>query len=355
MASEQREEVHFGRLVARWIGVVTALGFVPFAIACVLAPVSAWGLAYLAATTAVIAGLITAPNRIRRMRGVTRIALLALVAIVVARIGFAAGGENLQMITLPGDGRRSAVINRIIEEEDGVVLGAQWLPRLGVVDADEAAEWAPAMKRAYEQMSDEEGTTPSPVVATYLGMQDPEGFDALVLEPDNESPNGGIVFLHGYAGSFTSLCWMATRGARRAGLVAICPSASARGDWWDRRWEPTIETSIAYLRGRGIRRIYLGGLSNGSIGAARIAPRMARQLAGLILISGVPDDADTGGLPTLILQGRDDRMTPPGPARALVARGRPRPTYVEFPGTHFLLAEKFEEVNASIASWLRAH
>jgi pimeloyl-ACP methyl ester carboxylesterase len=148
---------------------------------------------------------------------------------------------------------------------------------------------------------------------------------------------------------------MATRGARQAGLLAICPAAGPAGEWWRREYRGTIRESVAYLRRRGVEHVYLGGLSNGGIGASRIAPLRARELdlAGLILISGVASNGGTGGVPALIVQGRDDDMTPASHARALVDRARPRPDYVELPGSHFLLAERLDAVSAAVRDWLR--
>jgi pimeloyl-ACP methyl ester carboxylesterase len=161
-----------------------------------------------------------------------------------------------------------------------------------------------------------------------------------------------VVFLHGSGGNFAMPCWVFARAVEPVGAATLCPSVGPDGIWSTGRGEATVRASIAYLHARGVERIYLAGLSNGGIGASLLAPRLARELAGLVLIAGVSSRGGTGGLPTLVVHGRADTMARPGPARALVARAGSRATYAEFPGGHFVLIEHPDAVRDTITRWI---
>src|SRR5262249_43996698 len=152
-----------------------------------------------------------------------------------------------------------------------------------------------------------EGSPPSPFLSTYLGLEHPQAFDAVVVEPGTPQPaQVGVIFLHGFAGNFTMPCWLLAQAARPIGAVTICPSVGWRGDWWTADGEPTLRAPLDCLHSRGVRRIYLAGLSNGAVGASVFAARLQGELAGLILISGSDPSAQLSDLPTLIVQGSND-------------------------------------------------
>src|SRR4029077_9562922 len=119
------------------------------------------------------------------------------------------------------------------------------------------------------------------------GRQGPAAFDAIVIERarDAAPARSAVVFLHGFAGSFTLECWLVARAADAIGAITVCPATVLSGRWGDRDGERTLRATLDFLRARNIRRVYLAGLSNGAAGAAALAPRFAGSLAGLILIS----------------------------------------------------------------------
>jgi pimeloyl-ACP methyl ester carboxylesterase len=200
-------------------------------------------------------------------------------------------------------------------------------------------------------MRSSEGLTPSPALDTLAGRQGPEAFDALIVEPRTRPAQAAVVFLHGFAGSFTLECWMVAEAARDIDAVTVCPSTGFAGHWWTREGERTLRETLTYLEGRGIRRVYLAGLSNGGIGASLLAPRFSRELAGLILISGASPDASAGGLPALVVQGEGDTMVSVRGPRAFATRNGA--TYAGFDGGHFVMMVRRAEVRDAIAKWLR--
>jgi pimeloyl-ACP methyl ester carboxylesterase len=103
------------------------------------------------------------------------------------------------------------------------------------------------------------------------------------------------------------------------------------------------------------RPIILAGLSNGGVGASRLAPELRGAIDGLILLSGAAPYAVGPGVPTLVIHGERDSMMPIEVARDYRAAHPGRVTdYVELTGTHFILLEQREEVREHIARFLRA-
>jgi hypothetical protein len=297
----------------------------------------------------VVGGTAAAPRHRSRGRGIAR-AGLVLFALGVGGREFAASYGATRMITLPG-GSGSRWLGRVIDEQDGSLVGARLLGLAWPLPAAERAALVPAMHNAYVAMRASEGITPSPVLDTLLLRQGRGAFDALVVEPHGRAPAAAVVFLHGYAGSFTLECWMVAEAARAIDAVTVCPSTGFDGQWWSADAEATLRATLAYVESRHLPRVYLAGLSNGGIGASLLGPRLARSLAGLILIAGVSGDGSTGGLPTLVVQGEGDTMMSASTARAFAARTGA--TYVGFEGGHFVMMVRRTEVRDAIGEWLR--
>jgi pimeloyl-ACP methyl ester carboxylesterase len=207
------------------------------------------------------------------------------------------------------------------------------------------------LRRAYAVMREDEATTLSPFLSTSLGGQQPAAFDALIAEPPATSPVG-VIFLHGYGGNFAMQCWLVARPALRIGAVTLCPSTGVRGDWWTESGERILRQSIEELHRRGVERIYLAGLSNGGVGACRLAPKLQAQLAGMILISGADPDVPPPALPVLVIHGaQDERMPLPVLQQYAAATGPNGSAYI-VEGDHFVLLKQAEALQQVIADWL---
>ena len=142
------------------------------------------------------------------------------------------------------------------------------------------------------------------------------------------------------------------RGRGKVGALTVCPSVGWRGDWWSEDGDRTVPSTLDYLHGRGVKRIYLAGLSNGAVGACRLAARLRSELRGLILIAGADPHAPDAGLPVLALQGNADERMSADLTIALTQRLGKRGTFHEFDGDHLLLAKRASEVQDVIAAWL---
>ena len=314
------------------MGVLSLVLAVPLALFVLTGPPSASGAAY-AVGPVVLAAALLGPRRHAR-----RIALAGALLLVLPPI------VRVVHTKRAGDVR---LVDRLLDERD-VSLGATraiaWTRFMPDPDVPKLPD---AMRAAYDDMDREEGALPSPFVATYLGLERPGASDT--IEFDHEGDDA-VVFLHGYAGNFTMSCWLFARAASRAGLATSCPSDGFRGDWWTRDGESIARDAIAKLRARGKKRIFLAGLSNGAIGASRLAPRLRAEIAGLVLVSGAAPDAAAPGVPTLVLQGRRDTQIAASVAHGYASRIGAK--YVELDGGHFVLLVDRERSARTIADWL---
>jgi alpha/beta superfamily hydrolase len=266
--------------------------------------------------------------------------------------------ERASLSVLPG-GVAARSINALFPEPDGVLMAAALLNYRGSLNDDEAPRFTEILRQAYARIQPSASSMPTPAIATYLGMQTPAAFDSFVIEAPAQSREaepasgkGALIFLHGYAGNFYVYCWEAAQAAARAHLLTVCPSTSAGGAWWSEDGDKIFRSTVAYLRGRGVERIHLAGLSNGAAGASTIALRHAQELSGLILISGV-SASHPPPVPTLVIQGARDRMMPAARARAYAAKS-PLARYRELPGGHFVFLSRQQEVRVWIADFLQA-
>ncbi len=333
------------RTLAQIIG---RLALVPVAALLVLTVTTSlsWsGYGFVFALGAVTAGMASAHARRRRVLiGGGFVLLLTTLSL---RTFSGAAGTSITMHT--DEGESSRVVDRLFDEGDVAVTATRLLVGTGLIHDHDAPELVPAMTASYRRMRAVERDSPSPVVATYLGLQSPRDSDTLVIEPMHEV-RAGVIFLHGFAGNFTLPCWELARAVRALGVVTMCPSVGYRGDWWTSSGEATLTRTVAYAKARGIRHIYLAGLSNGGVGACRLAPRMQGTFEGLILISGADPRAPRVAVPVLVLQGRHDSMMPASLSRAYASRDGVR--YVDLDAGHFAMLVRGEKAERAVATWL---
>jgi predicted esterase len=303
----------------------------------------------LVSLASITAGAVTAPWRRSHRRGVARAGAALFASVVVGRVVLIGAGDTV-MVTLP-DGSGSRWLGRVVDEQDGALVGARLLAVAWRLPEAERSQIVPAMGEAYAAMRASEGLTPSPVLDTVLRRQGPDGFDALIVEPHGRPAQAAVVFLHGFGGSFTLECWMMAEAARAVEAMTVCPSTGFAGRWWAPDGERTLRKALAHVAARGIRRVYLAGLSNGGIGATLLARRLAGSLAGLILVSGASPEGSTGGLPALVVQGEGDTMVSAQVTRAFAARTGA--VYAGFDGGHFVMMVRRAEVREAIVRWLR--
>jgi len=315
-----------------------------FALVVVLTPWSSWSArGYGLAIIGINAGLfITRPRRLPWL------GMGMLFVVLAVRILSAARGKSMTMTCAGGSGRWLA---RAIDERDAAIWGGRIAFALGHFRDPDTPAVVPALISSYKELAELEGDVPSPVVPTYLGLERGGATDVLSFD-SVASKRGALIFLHGFGGSFTLPCWQLAQAAASVGFVTRCPSLGPRGDWWSQEGEVIVRDTIRALNDEGIHHIVLAGLSNGGVGAARMAPRLRGSIHGLVLIAGA---ASTGppGVPVLVLQGARDAMMPASNARSYATEHRG--TYVELNGGHFALLLDRERAMTALTSWLTEH
>ncbi len=295
------------------------------------------------------AGMLSAPLRKARRRGLTRASALLLLAVFLVRTGTARQGKTVRIVA--GDDPHGRLIDRLIEERDLALPAARALAWTRLFPPSETSGLESSMRRRYDLLGQEEGSVPSPVLGTYLGVGHGEDFDMLVIEDlATRGSDTTVVFLHGYAGSFTLPCYEVARAARRAGASTVCPSTRWQGDFWSPDGERRVREVATRLRGAGKSRLVLAGLSNGGIGASRLLPRMPGLFEGAILISGADAGAPPPGIPALVIHGERDTMTSASAARAYASHSRGQ--YVSLKGNHFAWLEEADRIESIVAAFL---
>ena len=259
----------------------------------------------------------------------------------------------MNLITLPGpSGPR--LLNRILNEQDVVLFGAQVAPYLGAISPSEETSLDSKFSQTFNEMKIAGVTPLSPFLTTYLNQQHPTAFDALVAEPDSGTPpESGIIFLHGFGGNFTLQCWLIAQAGYSIDAVTVCPSTSPDGAWWNSDGQTILKETITYLHQRGVKRIYLAGLSNGGIGATRLADPFKKDLVGLILISGADPTAKITEMPVLVLHGKSDERIPVSMMGQYASAAGMNAAYHLFEGDHFLLLKQADQVQKVMIEWLR--
>ena len=316
-------------------------------------PVSPVGIIYLLSYFLIVVGMICAPWWSDRSFALILVGGAIACATVIIRTIFPPSGTRMNLITLPGSsGPR--LLNRILNEQDVVLFGAQITPYLGAISSSEKQSLDVKFSQAFHEMN-VQGVTPlSPFLTTYLNQQNPTNFDIVIAEPDSGTPPKiGIIFLHGFGGNFTVQCWLIATAGDYINAVTVCPSTDPGGSWWNSKGQSILQETLIYLQQRGVERIYLAGLSNGAIGASRLADQLKNELKGLILISGADPNAAITELPVLVLHGKYDERIPVSIMEGYASAAGPNATYHLLEGDHFLLLKQVDQVQKVIIDWLR--
>lgn len=257
------------------------------------------------------------------------------------------------MLALP-KATNSFWINSVVDEQDTLIFGEALFHLIGGDSNAEHENLTGAFSKAYSQMR-AQGSYPSPVIGTYLNLQKPHHFDAVIIAPEGTT-SFGMVFLHGYMGNVTAQCWEIAQAVKPLGGVTICPSTKWTGEWWLPDGRAIIRSTFDYLREQGVERLYLGGFSNGGFSMGRLASEWkdVDGLSGLIFIDGFIHGASIRelGLPVLILEGAQDERVPVAAARQFAEDVGDLGTYIELEGDHFLIMKQPEAVQQAISEWL---
>jgi pimeloyl-ACP methyl ester carboxylesterase len=272
--------------------------------------------------------------------------IVALIGTAGLRIARHDGNGPLRVITLPGGGRRW--VDSLVPERMGALIASKLL----AMPRQHGEALTEVLQGAYARMDADVGDVATPAIATYLGLQRPSAFDAVVIDTSRtRHPTSAVIFLHGFAGNFSIYCWQLSKAAAAIDALVVCPSIGPRGDWWNPNGLATVRATLGYVHRAGIGHVYLSGLSNGAVGAGVMARALGRSLDGVILISGAPH-AEPPQMPLLVVQGSDDSMMPASLARRYARSAAAPHAYVELASGHYVFLSHWQRVTAEIGAWL---
>lgn len=315
-------------------------------------PITSIGALYLVSYFLLVVGMVFAPWRRDFSFVFILVGSLIGFTTVMTRMLFPPTGTRINLMTLPSQSGPS-LLNRILNEQDVVLFGAQAAPYLGAVSASERESLDVKFAQTFHEMKTQGATPLSPFLTTYLNQQRPTTFDVVIAEPRSGTlPNIGIIFLHGYGGNFTLQCWLIASAGYQIDALTVCPSTRVNGNWWSLQGQAILQETMGYVQQRGVERIYLAGLSNGAIGASRLAGQYKDSLVGLILISGADPRATIPELPILVLHGKYDERIPVSLIESYAAAGGPNATFHLFESDHFLLLKQADPTRGVIGDWL---
>jgi pimeloyl-ACP methyl ester carboxylesterase len=238
-----------------------------------------------------------------------------------------------------------AAFARLANERD-LSGGASTLLRTFSMLPERGDRLATLFRDTYDQMDAADENHASPLLPTLLFGQSPESFDILRYHVDE--PRGTLLFLHGYGGNVSAICWEMAQSAKAAGYETLCPSMRTQGDWGSPVGSEIVRAILADLEGS----VVLAGLSNGANGAAILAPRFRRHIEGLVLISGAAQRAGRAGVPTLVIYGRHDEMFRPRVMRSYVERTDAQAVVLD--AGHFIVLSERERVRTEVTRFLEA-
>ena len=343
------------RKLTRALSLILLLPIIILLAVVVTTPLTLSGLLYFTGVVAIIIGIWSLAWAYTRFRRVLWLGLGLIVIVAAVRVFLLRNSPKIKLLTLP-DQNGLCVVNCLVDEQDAALVSTRLLPLIGWISPTEQTGLMDAMYAGYQAMAQAQPLVASPFPRTYLNLQRSGAFDAVTIEPDdNQPPQMGVIFLHGFTGNFTMPCWLVAQAVRTSHALTICPSVGWKGDWWTSNGEATLRATIDYLHQRGLSRIVLAGLSNGAVGASELAYKLTADIAGLILISGASLDAKDSGLPVLVLAGTDDERMPATMMHAYANQLGDKATFIELPADHFMLAKKAAEIQHDIDSWLRQH
>ncbi|MEM9863275.1 MAG: alpha/beta hydrolase [Myxococcota bacterium] len=326
--------------VRRVLWVLAGLVVLPIVIVGVLGPPSVSGFAYLVSLLLMWVGLASVRKVARALRWVGLLLFIVTALVRVARPSDAPLRHDVV-------GEASALrwgLARLVDERD-MSVGASRIFRLAGVLPPRGDALPGLFNESYDAMNGEGATPSSPLLSTLLLGQSAESFD--MLQDDAPTSQGTLVFLHGFGGHVSAICWELAQSARRVSWETRCPSTHLNGRWHEGEGPAIVRQSLE----GATRPVVLVGLSAGARGAAMLAPRLRGHIDGLILLSGAARRASHPRVPTLVLYGRDDRMFPSRVPREYAARFGAQARVIG--AGHFIVLSERERVRDAVEAFLR--
>jgi pimeloyl-ACP methyl ester carboxylesterase len=253
----------------------------------------------------------------------------------------------ITMVRLP---QGSEPLGAHADEAELAQQGLDYAVKLAMLPASRKPSLSRSLDAAYSELAAERGKFPTPAPGTIEGAQSAGGFDLVLVPPTaKERGDAAVIFLHGWGGNATLECWLAARAVAVDGVLTACPSTGLEGNWDSADGRAIVEQTRKYLEARGKKKLVLVGLSNGSVGAAKIAVRDESVWAGVACLEGA--SALPSKVPVLVVAAKADQLSSPANARA-AAKGRSNVTLAELEGDHFAALEHRDELAKQLRTFV---
>lgn len=261
-----------------------------------------------------------------------------------------------EIFTVQPTGRRESFVSRLVREEDGIYPMARLLPFLGGISARESDGLMRNLQVNYAAMRDQVGGVPSPLVRTYLGLQSAEDFDVLSFKPLG-TQRGTVIFLHGFGGNWSLLCWLVSQPSAEVGFRTLCPSVGPLATWGSKKGLDVVQHTMKLAAKMSSEPPVLIGLSSGAVGAGMLAPEIEEELSGVAMLFGAHPKVAQVSIPILSVYGTYDERFPVGLMDEIAdhIRGREKGfSEVRLEGAdHFDILKNPERVQATLRMWLQ--
>ncbi len=302
-------------------------------------------------------GPYAAVRRSRRAVGVA-LALLGLdVAYAAWRIAEVRPDPRYVLCVDGTCGAHASWLGRLVREDETAYAGVALSRGLGALSAEELDVIEPAVREVYGALAAERAT-PGPNALTFASSA--ERVESLVYLPPGDGKVPALVFLHGFGGLLTSYLSVLAASPLGERYAIVAPALDMGGAWWEPPGRDVLSRTLDTLPPRVDRdALWLVGLSNGAIGANRLAadPALGPRFRGTILLVGgyQPERAPVPHGPVLLVPGIDDPRFPIAWLEAAAAAMRDAGVDVRWApvkGDHFILFTDPEEVTGHMARWL---
>ncbi|WP_437672101.1 alpha/beta hydrolase [Sorangium sp. So ce131] len=299
----------------------------------------------------------------RRRRRVLRAALALFLVDAVyvgARLVRAAPGGPAVRYCEEGDCTRvPPLLARLVDEDETALAGLGFASMTGLIGGAEERALEALLRISYGELRASprfEGSPNAALVGASSGQA-----RALAWVPPGRPSAPCLVFLHGFGGQLSIYLSALVDAGLGDEFVIVAPFLDAGAQWWRPEGEAAVRDLVEHhlppSADRG--RVFLVGLSNGAIGAARLAQRgeVRRLFRGVILLSGAAEAqaADLAGLDVLVITGAEDPRFPLRGIEQDAASFRERGAAVELEvlaGDHFVLLSDKRAVAARMRTWL---
>jgi hypothetical protein len=292
--------------------------------------------------------------RLRLRALVVLTASLSLLLSLVLRVRALDGAGAEFVRHLPAE-RSFSFLNKLLPEEDGVYLGMAFLSLVGGVSRSEYSGFQGAMEEGYRGLRSEIGDIETPLISTMLFAEGSQSFDLVHFPARRESGKGALIFLHGVGGNWTLLCWIVAESVRDLGYSTYCPSTGVFGAWARGEGPEIFKLTLEEVKKQGDGRIFLGGVSAGSVGAVPLALAHERELDGVFLISGIGVGIAELSIPSILVTGKDDVRFTPDIVNWVLSTGQPEAERFEhhwLSGDHMAMIKQKAEVQHLISAWI---